>query len=47
MKNLTYFLSIIYPDTELKVFDYNRTVKDLNGLSEEEFFSKVGIILSV
>ena len=40
-EEFNYFLSKIYPDTELKVFDYNRTVKDLNGLSEEEFFSKV------
>ena len=40
-EEFNYFLSIIYPDTELKVFDYNRTVKDLNGLSEEEFFNKV------
>ena len=40
-EEFNYFLSIIYPDTELKVYDYNRTVKDLNGLSEEEFFSKV------
>ena len=40
-EEFNYFLSIIYPDTELNVFDYNRTVKDLNGLSEEEFFSKV------
>lgn len=40
-EEFNYFLSIIYPDTELKVFDYNRTVKDLNGLIEEEFFSKV------
>ena len=40
-EEFNYFLSIIYPDTELKVFDYNRTVKDLNGRSEEEFFSKV------
>ena len=40
-EEFNYFLSIIYPDTELKVFDYNRTVKDLNGLSEEDFFSKV------
>ena len=40
-EEFNYFLSIIYPDTELKVFDYSSTVKDLNGLSEEEFFSKV------
>ncbi|MCQ2969148.1 MAG: DUF1015 family protein [Clostridium sp.] len=40
-EEFNYFLSIIYPDTELKVFDYNRTVKDLNGLSEEEFFKRL------
>ena len=36
-----FFLSISYPDSELEVLDYNRTVKDLNGLSKEEFLSKV------
>lgn len=40
-EEFNYFLSIIYPDTELKVFNYNRTVKDLNGLSEKEFFSRL------
>lgn len=36
-----YFLAIIYPESELKVLDYNRTVKDLNGLTKEEFFNKI------
>jgi len=36
-----YFLAAIFPDDELRVLDYNRVVKDLNGLSKEEFFSKV------
>lgn len=40
-EEFNYFLSIIYPDTELKVLDYNRTVKDLNGLSKEEYFKKI------
>jgi uncharacterized protein (DUF1015 family) len=36
-----YFLSVIFPDEELKILDYNRVVKDLNGLSVEEFLSRV------
>lgn len=36
-EEFNYFLSVLYPDKELKIFDYNRVVKDLNGLSKEEF----------
>ena len=36
-----YFLSVLFPDEELKILDYNRFVKDLNGLSESEFLKKV------
>lgn len=35
------FLSVIFPESELKVLDYNRWVKDLNGASGEEFLEKV------
>ncbi len=36
-----YFLSVLFPDEELKILDYNRIVKDLNGLSEERFFDRL------
>ena len=36
------FLSVIFPENELKVLDYNRWVKDLNGCSTEEFLNQVG-----
>ena len=36
-----YFLSVLFPEDQLKIMDYNRTVKDLNGLSTETFFQKV------
>jgi uncharacterized protein (DUF1015 family) len=36
-----YFLSVLFPDEELKILDYNRFVKDLNGLSEKAFLGKV------
>lgn len=35
------FLAVIFPDEDLYVMDYNRVVKDLNGLSSEEFLKKV------
>lgn len=36
-----YFLSVLFPHDQLMIMDYNRTVKDLNGLEKEEFFHKV------
>ncbi len=36
-----WFLSVIFPDNQLKILDYNRVVKDLNGLSEEDFLDKI------
>ena len=32
-----FFLAVCFPDNQLNIIDYNRVVKDLNGLSEEEF----------
>ena len=40
-EEFNYFLSIAYPDNQLEVLDYNRTVRDLNGLSEEEFLNAI------
>jgi len=31
-----YFLAVVFPDNQLKIMDYNRVVKDLNGLSEAQ-----------
>jgi uncharacterized protein (DUF1015 family) len=36
-----YFMAVHFPDNQLKIIDYNRVVKDLNGLSKEEFIAKV------
>ena len=40
-EEFNYFLSVIFPSDELTIFDYNRVVKDLNGLSEAEFLEKI------
>jgi len=41
------FLSVLFPDEELMIMDYNRVIKDLNNLSEKEFFEKVTHIFDV
>lgn len=35
------FLAVAFPDNELEIMDYNRVVKDLNGMSSDEFLSRV------
>jgi len=36
-----YFLAVIFPDNQLKIIDYNRVVKDLNGLTPNQFLQKL------
>lgn len=36
-----YFLSVLFPDDQLCIMDYNRTVRDLNGYSKTEFLEKI------
>ncbi len=36
-----YFLAVCFPDNQLKVMDYNRVVKDLNGLTERQFLTRL------
>ena len=36
-----FFLSVLFPDEQLAIMDYNRTVKDLNELENEQFLEKV------
>lgn len=36
-EEFNYYLAVLFPSDQLKIMDYNRVVKDLNGMSEEEF----------
>lgn len=36
-----YFLAVHFPDNQLSIMDYNRVVKDLNGLTSAEFIEKI------
>ena len=40
-EEFNYFLGVAFPANELNILDYNRVVKDLNGLSNDEFIKKV------
>jgi len=46
-KGAKYFLTTIFPASELKILDYNRVVKELNGLSVDEFLKKIEINFTV
>ena len=37
-----YFLSVIFPHQQMQILDYNRVVKDLNGLSADAFIARLG-----
>ena len=34
-----YFMAVIFPDNQLKIIDYNRVIKDLNGLTKEQLIA--------
>lgn len=40
-EEFNYFLSVIFPDDELHILDYNRVVKDLNGMEKDTFLLKI------
>ena len=42
-----FFLSVLFPDEQLKIMDYNRVVKDLNGLNPADFLEKIKAIVDV
>ncbi len=40
-EEFNYFLSVLFPEQELKILDYNRVLKDLNGYAPEELLEEV------
>src|SRR5574344_2767244 len=36
-----FFMAVVFPESHLKIIDYNRVVKDLNGMSSEEFLKRL------
>lgn len=46
-EEFNYFLSVLFPDEELMIMDYNRVVKDLNGMSTTDFLSKASELFDI
>lgn len=42
-----FFMAVHFPDDQLNIIDYNRVVKDLNGLTEQEFLNKLATSFEV
>ena len=42
-----YFLAVHFPDNQLSIIDYNRVVKDLNGMNNQEFMNKLSAIFII
>ncbi len=40
-EDYNYFLAVIFPSSQLRILPYNRVVKDLNGLSSQDFINKI------
>lgn len=40
-EEFNFFMAAIFPDSDLKIFDYNRVVKDLNGLDKDAFIAEI------
>lgn len=40
-EEFNYFLSVLFPDNQLKILPYNRVVRDLNGYDEQSFLKRV------
>ncbi|HEY9500029.1 MAG TPA: DUF1015 family protein, partial [Pyrinomonadaceae bacterium] len=41
-EDYNYFLTVLFPDSQLQILAYNRVVRDLNGLSKESFLAEIG-----
>ena len=41
MEEYNFFLAVLFPAEQLKIFPYNRVVSDLNGMSKDEFLKKI------
>lgn len=46
-EEFNFFLSVLFPSDQLSIWDYNRVVADLNGLSQREFLEKAGETFAV
>ena len=46
-EEFNYFLSVLFPDDELRIMDYNRVLKDLNGYEADEILEKLDQVFRI
>ena len=46
-ESYNYFLSVIFPHDQMQILDYNRVVRDLNGLQATEFMDQVAEVFTI
>ncbi len=46
-EDFNYFMTIVYPSDNLRIMDYNRVLKDTNGLSPAEFITRLEDVFTV
>ena len=46
-EDFNFFMSVLFPESELAILPYNRVVKDTNGLTKEEFMAKLSEVCDV
>lgn len=46
-EEFNFFLSVLFPESELKILPYNRVVKDLKGMSKDEFFTELSKVYDI
>jgi uncharacterized protein (DUF1015 family) len=47
LEKSAYFLSVIFPDNQVRILPYNRVLKDLNGLSSAQLLEKLDAVFTV
>ncbi len=46
-ENYNFFMSYLIPESDLKIFEFNRFIKDLNGLSTNDFLEKLAVLYRI
>ena len=46
-EDYNFFMAVHFPDNQLQIIDYNRVIRDLNGLSEEQFIVRLSQVMRV
>jgi uncharacterized protein (DUF1015 family) len=46
-ENYNYFMSYLIPESNLKIYEFNRLIKDLNGLDKGEFLNKLNLFFRI